>query len=65
MMSAGLPGRGVFLRLNRRLNELPNYLLRLAFIPGAGSERALSRRRVRGSHAPCGRRLQSQRSCDR
>ena len=39
---AGLPGRGVFLRLNRRLDKLRNYRLRLAFIPGAGGEGALS-----------------------
>jgi hypothetical protein len=50
MVSAGLPGRGVFLRLNRRLSELRNYRLRLAFVPGAGSEGTLCRRRVRGSH---------------
>ena len=48
-VSAGLPGRGVFVGLNRRLSELPNYRLRLAFVPGAGSEGALSRRRLRGS----------------
>ena len=42
MVTAGLPGPGVFLRLNRRLSELRNYRLRLAFIPGAGSEGALS-----------------------
>ena len=58
MVSAGLPRRGVFLRLNRRLSELRNYRLRLAFIPGAGSEGALSRRRVRGSRRS--RRLRSQ-----
>jgi Alpha amylase, catalytic domain len=50
MVSAALPGRGVFLRLNRRLSGLSNYRLRLAFIPGAGSEGALSRRRVHCSH---------------
>ena len=61
--SAGLPSRGVFLRVNRRLNELRNYRLRLAFIPGAGSEGAPSRRRVRGSRQS--RRLRSQGSCDR
>ena len=44
--SAGLPGRGVFLRVNRRLNEVSNYRLRLAFIPGANSGRALSGCRV-------------------
>ena len=63
MISAGLPGRGVFLRLNRRLSELRNYRLRLAFIPGAGSEEALSRRRVRDSRRSW--RLRSQRSCGR
>jgi hypothetical protein len=63
MISAGLPGRGGFLRLNRRLSDLRNYRLRLAFIPRAGSEGALSRRRVRGSRRS--RRLRSQRSCDR
>ena len=63
MVSAGLPGRGVFFRLNRSLSELRNYRLRLAFIAGAGSEEALSRRRVRGSRRR--RRLRSQRSCDR
>ena len=63
MVSASLPGRGVFLRLNRRLSELRNYRLRVAFIPGADSEGALSRRRVRGSRRS--HRLRSQRSCDR
>ena len=63
MVSADLPGRGVFLRLNRRLNELRNYRLRLALVPGAGSEGTLCRRRVRGSRRS--RRLRSQRSCDR
>jgi pimeloyl-ACP methyl ester carboxylesterase len=38
MVSAGLPSRGVFHRLDRRLSELPNHRLRLAFIPGARSE---------------------------
>ena len=30
MVSAALPGRGVFLRLNRRLSDLRNYRLRAA-----------------------------------
>ena len=47
VVSADLPGRGIFLRLNRRLAGLSDYRLRLAFIPSAGSRRALSGRRVR------------------
>ena len=35
MISAGLPGRGAFLRLNRRPSDLRNYCLRVAFTPGA------------------------------
>ena len=34
MLSAGLPGRGVFLRLNRKLSELRSYRVLLGLHPG-------------------------------
>ena len=42
VVSADLPGRGVLRRLNRRLAVLSDYRLRVAFIPGVNSGRALS-----------------------